>query len=366
MKKFTSVFENYTEANVGNELFKTSVTNHYTPVQNILTNINNLFCCRLSISATVAEDGVSIKLTSSKFTSETNIKNILYMPLYGGVEYSQTSLAPYIMSQGLDKMTTVNLGSGYYVVYFGPRDIITSEQPEDCKCECPGDCECCPCATEMKESLLNEFEISTILNEDNDEEELKSETLEKVLTLLDGTDKVKAAKQLELLISNEIKLPREFYFAAIKFKSGEEAIALRWKYTKNMPFGKPDDGKAGHYKDTTIENTRSVMHIFGKGEKAIWVQDFAKESLITLPDEVKKLIDSILEILEAERTNDPSVYSLTDSKNDDKKDKDDKDDSKEDDKKEKLDDKESKDDKKSDDESEDDNSRGDNSDDLLG
>ena len=138
---------------------------------------------------------------------------------------------------------------------------------------------------------------------------MKSETVSKVLELLDGPDKVKAAKHLELLVSKEIQLPREYYFSAIKFKSGEEAIALRWKYTKKMPFGKADGD--GEYKETTVENTRSLMHIFGKGEKAIWVQDFDEDSLVELPEEVKKLIQSILDLLEAGETDNPSVFSLT-------------------------------------------------------
>ena len=202
------------------------------------------------------------------------------------------------------------------------------------------------------ESMIDEFEIGTFIKEDDGEEEMKSATVEKVLELLDGPDKVKAAKQLELLVSTEIQLPREYYFSAIKFKTGEEAIALRWKYSKKMPFGKTDG--ADGYKEITVENTRSLMHIFGKGEQAIWVQDFAEDSLIELPEEVKKLIESILDLLEADKTNDPAIFSLTgerkERKDDDEDDKD-KDEDKDDDSKSKSDDE--------DDDSEDDNSRGD-------
>ena len=82
MKRFTQLNENFTEKNNGNALVNTGVTNHYTPVQNILTNINNLFCVRLSVVGTVAEDGVSIKLTSSKFISQKAVDEILNWPLY--------------------------------------------------------------------------------------------------------------------------------------------------------------------------------------------------------------------------------------------------------------------------------------------
>lgn len=353
MKKFTNIInESY-----GNEFV--GVTNHYMPIQNILTFINNVFCTRLSIVAMEGEDGVSVKLTSSKFTSSQNIDTYLYMQLNPNTSYNEASLYSYITSCGLTKVTKINLG-GYWIVYFSPTDIKTAEDPKKMAAK---DVKNCPCPCEANESLVDEFELSTIIKEDDDEEEMKSQTVEKVLALLDGPDKVKAAKQLELLVSTEISLPREYYFAAVKFKSGEEAIALRWKYTKKMPFGK-DEGE-GKYKEITIENTRSIMHIFGKGEQAIWVQDYDKEALVKLPDDVKKLIDSILELLEAGKTDNPAVFKLTGEHQDrDEKDEDedkdkDKDENNESDSKES----DEKDDKK-DDDNEDDDSRGE-SDDLL-
>ena len=99
------------------------------------------------------------------------------------------------------------------------------------------------------------------------------------------------------------------------------------------------------------------MHIFGKGDKAIWVQDYAKESIVQLPDEVKKLIDNILEMIDAEKTDDPAIFKLTgerkereDKKDKDKDENDENNDNKDDDTKEK---------KSEDDDDEDDNSRGD-------
>ena len=390
MKKFTNLYENYFEANPGNELYKTSITNHYTPIQNILNNINNLFCSRLSIVATVAEDNLSIKLTSSKFGTEKNVDDLLYMPLYNDVNYQQSTLAAYLMAQGLDKMTKINIG-GYYIVYFSPSDMKTVlNTPIDTTADATfGDTdkksepkkqqkpkkdskkqvkENCPCPVEFQTSLLNEFEMSGFITED-DEEEMKSATVEKVLELLDGPDKVKAAKQLELLVANEIQLPREFYFAAVKFKSGEEAIALRWKYTKKMPFGKSEGDNEG-YKEITVENTRSIMHIFGKGEQTIWVQDYDKEALVKLPDEVKKLIDNILDLLEAGKTDNPAIFKLTGERQERETDDENKDEDKDNDKKKNDEDDDNllgDDDKNKKDESddEDDESRGDKSDDLL-
>ena len=193
-----------------------------------------------------------------------------------------------------------------------------------------------------------DFELSNIIKEDDSEEELKDITLEKVLQLLDMKDKVKAAKQLELLVSQQIELPREFYFAGIKFKTGEEAIALRWKYIKKLPTGQ------------SSESVRSIIHIFGKGDKAIWVQDFAKDSIVKLPDDVVTLINNILEMLEAEKTNDPAIFKLTGERKerDNDNNKEDKDNKKSNDDSTKKKPEETDDD-------EDDDSRGDNSDTLL-
>lgn len=331
-------------AQPGNQITKTGVTNHYTPIQNILTNVKNLFCLLLGVVAEVGEDNVSIKLSSSQFVSKQKTEEILWRAMYNDVfTYGTSSLYGYITSQGLPTVTFINLG-GYYVVYFSPNDIKTAEDPNKMALNAMPEA--------ANESMLDEFEIGTFIKEDDSEEEMKSETVSKVLELLDGPDKVKAAKQLELLVSKEIQLPREYYFSAIKFKSGEEAIALRWKYTKKMPFGKADGD--GEYKETTVENTRSLMHIFGKGEKAIWVQDFDEDSLVELPEEVKKLIQSILDLLEAGETDNPSVFSLTgerkERKDDDENKDDDDDNNKDDDKGSKSDD---------DDDSEDDDSRGD-------
>ena len=350
MKSFSKIYESMTGVSKpGNDLTKTGVSNHYTPIENILTNINNLFCARLSIAAMKGEDNVSIKLSSSRFTSEQAIDELLMVSLYNDA-FSKASLYNYIVSQDLTKMTKVNLGGGYWIVYFSPTDIKGAKVPTSQTVAMP---------TEAVESFNYEFEYSTIIKEDDGEEEMKSETLEKVLELLDGPDKVKAAKQLELLVSNEISLPREYYFSAVKFKSGEEAIALRWKYTKKMPFGKAE--KDGEYKEVTVENTRSLMHIFGKGEKAIWVQDFDEDSLVELPEEVKKLIESILDMLEAGKTDNPSVFSLTGER----KERKDKDEDKDEDKDKDENKDKNKDDKNEEDDNESDDDRGDDSDNLL-
>ena len=341
--------------NPGNALLTTGIMNHYTPIQNILTNIRNLFCCHLGIASELGEDNVSIKLSSSRFVSPQKVNELLYTCLYYDSNYQQSCLASYIQAQGLTKMTVVNIGS-YYIVYFSPTDIATAKDPikmainavaptdyEDDDCDC---CSCDGC-----------FESRQSINEEDAEEEMKNLTLDKIIELINSKDKVKAAKQLELLISQEIQLPREFYFAAIKFKTEDTSIALRWRYTKKLPTG------------TSIENTRSIMHIFGTGDKAIWIQDYAKDSIVKLPEDITKLIDSILEILDAKKTDDPSIFKMTgdSSKRDEDKDedKDEDDENKDDENKEEnneSDEKDNKDNEKSDKKKSDDD---DEDDDLL-
>ena len=334
MKTFSKLNESAktTDTQPGNDLANKGITNHYTPIENILTNVKNLFALKLGVVAAIGEDNVSLKLHSSKFVDDQSINSVLFEPVD-----RFTNLYSYITSQGLNKMTKVDLGQ-YTVLYFSPTDVKTAQDPQKMVNV--------PTTVVATESFENE--IVNMIKEDDSEEEMKDVTLEKFLELIELKDKVKAAKQLELLVSQQIELPREFYFAAIKFKTGEEAIALRWKYTKKLPTGQ------------STESVRSIMHIFGKGDKAIWVQDYAKESIVQLPDEVKKLIDNILEMIDAEKTDDPAIFKLTgerkereDQKDKDKDENDENNDNKDDDAKEK---------KSEDDDDEDDNSRGDDTD----
>ena len=294
MKRFTEhIKEAANEVKPGNQLLKTGVTNHYTPIQNILTNINNLFCLSLGIVASVGEDNVSIKLSSSQFTSQQKTQELLWRSLYNDVfTYGTSSLQGYITSQGLPKVTMINLG-GYFVVYFSPDDMpaIANGCCDGCfgKCECPCPCETCECA-------YDEFQNQDIDGAKHKEDPKPNEVT--IEDILNNEDKVKAAKQLEILISQQINLPREFYCAAIKFKNDDEAIALRWKYEKKLPTGK------------STENTRSLLHIFTGEDKKIWVQDYAKDSIVELPKEVQTLIENVLKFLKAEKTEDPAVFTL--------------------------------------------------------
>lgn len=275
------------DVNQGNSL-ALGVSNHYTPVQNIVTNVKNLFST-LPIVISVAEDGVSVKLNSSKFVNKEEVNKILNEPIW-----QLQTVSSYIMQQGLDLIKMVNVGQ-YWVVYFCPKDI---------KQAMPG-IEANPASAPVKEQFIEEAEMDTFINEDDDEE-LKDLTKEKLAEIIQMKDKVKAAKQFELLVGTEMELPREYYFAGVKDKQGLESIALRWKYTVKRP------------KNMTSEITKSLINIYGLDKDGVWVPDFDEDTYFKLPDEVKKLIETILDFIGAKKTDDPCVWSLG-GKEDDKK-----------------------------------------------
>ena len=314
------------DVNQGNSLLQTGVSNHLTPIGNIVTNVKNLFATRLSVVASIAEDGVSIKLNSSYFTDPKEINKVLYnYEIIRG-----TCLASYIMSQGLDMIKTVNLGQ-FYVVYFCPSDINTAMpgvEPNQSTLPCK----------EMLDYNLEEAEM--IMLKEDAEEELADITKEKLAEIIKMTDKVKAAKQLELLVMQEVDMPREYYFAGVKDKVGNESIALRWKYTRSGGKGQ------------TVEITRSLINIYDDGENGVWVADFADDALVKLPEEVEKLINTILEFIGANETKTKGSFTIGGEKVDN--DDDDDDDKDEKDKKEVDTDKTDKDDNGEDDKKEDD------------
>jgi hypothetical protein len=191
-----------------------------------------------------------------------------------------------------------------------------------------------------------------MLKEDADEE-LADITKEKLSEILKMDDKVKAAKQLELLVMQDLDLPREYYFAGVKDKAGNESIALRWKYTRSGGKGQ------------TVEITKSLINIYDDGENGVWVADFAEDALVELPEEVEKLINSVLEFIGANEGKGKGSYTI----GGEKVAKDDDDDKKEDDKDEKddtadlLGDGDDKDEDKDKDEDDEDDKKDDDSDD---
>lgn len=338
MRKFSAyVNENSvtSDVNPGNNYPNTGVTNHLTPVGNIVAQIRNLFSPIIGVVASIGEDGFSVKLNSSKFTTQEEINKLLYSPEV----MRGTTLADFIISQGLPVIKIIPVGQ-YSIVYFCPNDIKAAKTPEE-------DNKKNASVQEMLDNNIEEVEMSSLIKESDDDEELEDVQKKKVSEIINSKDKVKAAKQLELLITQQLELPREYYFAGVKSKDGDESIALRWKYTRRRPGGK------------TSENVRSILNIFNDSKEGIWVQDFDKDSFVQLPEEVDTLIHTVLDFLGATETDDPCIFSLVES---DKKEKDDEDDKDKNKESSKVGDKNLKN-NKVDDDDEDDSSRGDDDDD---
>lgn len=298
MKKFSTINEDNTsyKLNISN-----GVTNHYTPVENILTNVKNLYCIHLGIVASIGEDNISIKLTSSRFRSKEDCYKVLNETIYKNL-----SLYQYITSQGLNGVKFVDLGQ-FYVVYFYPTDVAKPTTSIDAPC------------TEMLEYNLDESELSSfnIYEDGGDDEEITDEiSSEKILEVIKMKDKVKAAKLLGALINEKLELPTDYYFAGVKSKEGLESIALRWKYIKRAPFNK------------STECVKSIINIFDTDENNVWVGDNDPDGYFKLPTETQILVDSILKLLGATETEDPCIYTIEDlNKKNDDKDKKDKEDS---------------------------------------
>lgn len=321
MKTFTILNEQCvtSDVNPGNAM-SLGVTNHLTPVDNIVTNVRNFFGAQLGIIVCVAEDGVSLKMHSSRFVNREEVMKILKNPIQRNM-----SVQEYITAQGLDLIKMINLGQ-YWVVYFSPSDVKTAA---------PG-LEAVPAELPMKEQLLwgldeLEFEsLDPVIITESEDEEMEDGNVAKIKEILQMTDKVKAAKKLEALVANEMELPREYYFAGVRSNKGTESIALRWKYTKRS-------GK----KETT-ELVKSLINIYPK-DGELFIADFDEKSMFNLPAEVNTLINNIIEFFGAEKTNDKAVFKIKGWENvesssdngDENKDKDEnKDNEKKDDKKE--------------------------------
>lgn len=316
MKTLSQLMENF-DSNPGNPL---GVTNHLTPIYNIISNVRNLFGMRLGVIVEPGEDGLSLKLHSSKFVSPKEINKLLDEPFNNNGGYYQSweasTLRSYIISQGLTEVKLVNLGM-YYVVYFSPNDIRAAQNPD---CMAASECPACTTCSEMKDMNLSECEIDSILLEGaDDEEELEDKTAQELLDVLKDEDKIRAAKKFSELISKEMELPEEYYFKAVKDQEGHESIALRFKSEKRRPFGK------------TVDVIVSLLNIYGSGDEAVWVDGFDNKE--SLPEEQVKLIENILRFIRAHETDDACVWKIYDSVEEEEKNAKEEDKSKDDEKK---------------------------------
>ena len=296
MKTLTQLREAF-DCNPGNDV-KLGVTNHLTPLNNIITNIRNLFATTLGVVVEPGEDGVSLKLHSSKFACPDEVNKILNQPYLGS-----TSLAQYICQQGLCNQKLLDLGQ-YYVAYFGPNDIRTAENPD----KIAADMKCCtPCiCKEMLQYNIDEAEMDSI-NENFDDEELEDKTKEQLLKFIQGTDKVKCAQKLAELLADDLDLPEDYYFKGVKDAEGNESISLRYKFEKHRPCGK------------TVVLSKSLINIYNVGENAVWVEAFLTKDKNS--DTMNRIVETVLKLIGAKPTDDECVYVIpTDEVQDLKKD----------------------------------------------
>ena len=273
MKKLSELYLESFDSNPGNSLDCLGVSNHYTPINNILIAIRNLICCRLGIIAEPGEDEVSIKLHSSKFTDEESINAMLYDKID-----RFTSLDSYIRMQGLTKRTIVDLGS-YKVVYYSPEDIKQAENPE-VMAQVP-DVDIEP-TTECLET------IKTILEEQQDNDKVDW------IDTLGNEDKNVAAALFYDKIKNKIDLPENYYVKATKDANDNKCVAIRKKYEFRKPFGEK------------IEKVKSIINIYSPDN--IWVSGY--QDCITLSDIDSKIIEKVLNLINAQKTDDNCKFTL--------------------------------------------------------
>lgn len=290
MKKFSYKINEaaaINDTNPGNGLNR-GVMNHYTPVENIVTNLKNLFAVRESVVVSVAEDGCSIKLESSRFSTKEKTYAIMNKIIYNDGTTAAQSMASYIRAQGLDRMTLVNIGQTF-LVYCSASDLAQAGHVDAGMM--PNES-----ISELHEAELDDF--NTYIFENDDDEELKDPKVVKIGKILKSKDKVKSAKELEALVAKEMDLPDEYYFAGVRDKEGFESIALRWRAQHRRPHGK------------TAEVTYSLMNVYGTGDDAVWVSMYDDDSIMKPTHEMKTLIDNLIELLGAEKTSDPCIFSI--------------------------------------------------------
>lgn len=286
MKKLSELYLESFDSNPGNSLDCLGVSNHYTPINNILIAIRNLICCRLGIIAEPGEDEVSIKLHSSRFTDEESINAMLYDKID-----RFTSLDSYIRMQGLTKRTIVDLGS-YKVVYYSPEDIKQAENPE-VMAQVP-DVDIEP-TTECLEN------IKTILEEQQDNDKVDW------IEILGNEDKNVAAALFLDKIKNKIDLPENYYIKATKDANDNKCVAIRKKYEFRKPF------------DEKIEKVKSIINIYSPDN--IWVSGY--QDCITLSDTDSRIIEKVLNLINAQKTDDNCIFTLISKQDEEPKGKDD-------------------------------------------
>lgn len=274
------------------ECFGTGVTNHLTPIQNIIININNLFASQLSVVALPTKDNMAIEVTSSFFYDEKTTWDQIYLPIWN----NQQSLASYVSQQGLPLVKVWQDMTGWKV-RFCPNDI-----PQMGYGNVPAGIPGCKC-----QESYNEYEYDQFMAEDGPkgdnmnglknygfgDQEIDAIQRKDLRDILGGSDKVKAAKAFAEILAKNMKLPENYYIKAVRDEDGNESIALRYRYEKKKPFGK------------TATLTKSIVNIYNTEDSGIWVDDAEN-----LPDEMKGIVDDMLTVIGVRRTSDANAFTV--------------------------------------------------------
>ena len=333
--KNTQVEQPLTNGQPGNSLDRkvgTGITNMYAPPQNVIVYLNNTICTAAGIVCDLASDNTTIKLTSSRFSNQEMTRSMIYDLLdFGG---KRLSIYQILYDNGYNNIKILDYGNGNIAVFAAPVNVATADPCVgdkccDCDCECGCDCSCCKDdkdkdkdkkSSKAKSSKgakkqANEAEVyyldDNMITESEDEEVSESD-IPKLIDILKKKDKVKAAKEFAQGLAKYFYLPKEFYFACVHPSYEIDNVALRWKYKKRVPDvkGTAKEKKAVEERTQTEITHTLINFIFDDNNEFIWVPDYDKDGYFQLPDEAKKLIENILDLLDVEKGQDPCVFTL--------------------------------------------------------
>lgn len=272
------------------------VTNHLTPVDNIVTNVRNFFSPKMSLVVSKGEDNVSLKCTSSLFTSEEQTRNMLYFPYWN----DRMSLASYVSQQGLSQIKVLPIGQEF-IVYFCPSDMPQLGYGSSYGERVP----CCGC-DEQRQYHLGEVEFVVFEDETQNanqkyygqgDQEIEGIQKKNLRELLNDKDKVKAAKEFAEILKQNMRLPENVYVKAVRDEDGNESVALRYRYEKRKPFGK------------TSTMTKTLVNIYGLGDNGIWVDGFDNENFDL---DLKSTITDMLDFIGVRKTSDKCSFTISD------------------------------------------------------
>lgn len=292
MKTLSMIKESFDNQPLGN---KVGVTNHLTPVDNIVTNVRNFFSSQLSMVVTKAEDNFSLKCTSSLWHSEEDVRTAIYTNVWN----DRTSLFTYVSMQGLSCIKIVPVGEEYFL-YFCPSDI---KQSYGYNGPCDNEsCESLPkiACHEQKQLHLGDVEYNQFgeIKEDawQPDQEIEDTTKKDIRQLLASNDKVKAAKAFAEILKQNMRMPDNYYITAVRDEDGNESVALRYKHDVRKPFGK------------TATVTKTLVNIYGLGDNGIWVNDADNPN--GMDQELKGVIDDMLGFIGVRRTGDACCFTI--------------------------------------------------------